>query len=218
MKYHLEITGKVKNLGPAAHAITDIEGDPALEFNADFLERWQTTPNFALFNRLTSDSVLFSIVEPRHPCAGGLSVDDIQRRFSELHLGERVSEGREALGKHIATGQKRVVSVFNNLWADLESKRAEQKQQRHEKGHHHSHSPPGHKSPRVRPLDVRPSLDERTRSPPPLSPPSASSNAKPPLSQRSTSYIGSWTSWAQEKRKEWQARRSVSPSVSIDTS
>ncbi|KAI5302684.1 late secretory pathway protein avl9, partial [Ascosphaera pollenicola] len=150
MKYHLELTGHQKTLGPTAHAVSDIEGDPALEFGRDFLESWQRTSNFALYDKLTADSIPFSIVEPRHPCAGGMGMEDIQRKIasqvSELHLGERVSEGKEALGKHIATGHKRVVSAFNNLWADRESKRTEQRQKQHDK----SLSPsPGKESRRI---------------------------------------------------------------------
>ena len=29
------------------------------------------------------DSHLFDIVEPRHPCAGGLTIEDIQRRLTQ---------------------------------------------------------------------------------------------------------------------------------------
>jgi hypothetical protein len=30
------------------------------------------------------DSHLFDIVEPRHPCAGGLTIEDVQRRLALL--------------------------------------------------------------------------------------------------------------------------------------
>lgn len=130
MKYHQDLkNNSLQN--------TDIEGDPALDYNNDFLERWQRTPNFALFNRLTSDSLLFSVVEPRHPCSGGLGLEDIQRRIAQqmadMHLDERVRESREALGKHLATGHKKVTSVFNSFWADFEARRDSSRRKNEEK-------------------------------------------------------------------------------------
>lgn len=234
-KYHLELTGKEKALGPSAHAITDIEGDPALDFNRDFLESWQRTSNFALYSKLTADSIPFSVVEPHHPCAGGMGMEEIQRRIasqvSELHLGDRVSEGREALGKHIATGHKRVVSAFNNLWADIESKRTEQKQKREK-----SVSPPSRKGSKRLPEGPRtlsrassqasvstqtpPGWTYVNKRPSPDLPQGEKFQQQPqaqqqqPQQQRAGSYIGSWASWASEKRREWQVRRSSSPSVS----
>ena len=34
-------------------------------------------------NFLSLDSHLFDIIEPRHPCAGGLTIDDVQRRVAQ---------------------------------------------------------------------------------------------------------------------------------------
>jgi hypothetical protein len=51
---------------------------------------------------------------------------------SELHLDERFNTGKEALGKHLATGQKKVSSAFNNLWADIEAMREAQRQRQGE--------------------------------------------------------------------------------------
>src|SRR5204863_5712956 len=78
-KYHNELTSQCPggsqtpaHKSPATQPqLLDIEGDPSVDFNTEFLERWRTTSNYALFNRLTSDALLyFSIVEPRHPNAG----------------------------------------------------------------------------------------------------------------------------------------------------
>jgi hypothetical protein len=33
-------------------------GDPAIDFNTDFLAQWKNTSNYALFSRLTSDALL----------------------------------------------------------------------------------------------------------------------------------------------------------------
>jgi hypothetical protein len=46
---------------------------------------------------------------------------------AELHLDERIQNSREVLGKHLATGQKKVSTAFNNLWADIEAMREAQR-------------------------------------------------------------------------------------------
>jgi hypothetical protein len=43
-------------------ATDNADGDPTIEFSSEFITQWQTTPNYALFHRLTSDALLFSIV------------------------------------------------------------------------------------------------------------------------------------------------------------
>jgi len=44
-----------------------------------------------------------------------------------LHLDERIQNSREVLGKHLATGQKKVSTAFNTLWADIEAMREAQR-------------------------------------------------------------------------------------------
>jgi hypothetical protein len=46
---------------------------------------------------------------------------------AELHLDERIQSSREVIGKHIATGQKKVSTAFNNLWNDIEAMREAQR-------------------------------------------------------------------------------------------
>ena len=218
MKYHEELISANASDPSRRSNSLNIEGDPALEFNAEFLAQWQNTSNYALFKRLTSDALLFSIVEPRHPCAGGLGFDDIQRRLSQqvadLHLDERVREGREALNKHLATGQKKVSTAFNNFWADIESMREAQRRKNEEKASQ----------------SQRASLDTGSVSSPPVtssdapSSPSAGGDSSwgrrgPSLDiaqaqasvstvgQRAGAYFSSWSSWASEKRKEWQEKK-----------
>jgi hypothetical protein len=92
-----------------------------------------------LHMRLTASNItdthLFDIVDPKHPCSGGLSIEDVQRRLAqqvaELHLDERFQSGREVIGKHFASGQKKVSTAFNNVWADIEAMREAQRR-RHE--------------------------------------------------------------------------------------
>lgn len=192
---------------------TDIEGDPSAEFNPEFLARWRTTPNYALFRRLTSDALLFSIVEPRHPCAGGLTIEDVQRRIAQqiadLHLDERVRESREALNKTLASGQKRFSEALNSFWADIEAlresqrRRSEEKQQQQQKASE----------------DSVPDQDDKDTSK------SSSSwfsgrrsvdlaQAQATVSsagQKASAYFNSWSTWASERRREWAERRSTTP-------
>ncbi|KAF4551940.1 putative late secretory pathway protein AVL9 [Elsinoe fawcettii] len=110
--------------------LTDVEGDPALEFSLDFINAWTGTENYALFNRIT-DSHLFDVIEPRHPCAGGLTIEDVQRRLTqqvaELHLDERWRGGKEVLAKNFAEGQKRIGGFIGGVWADVGAMREAQR-------------------------------------------------------------------------------------------
>lgn len=218
MKYHEELNSIVSGDSPhrsrAQLQNFNIEGDPALDFNADFLAQWQKTSNYTLFSRLTSDALLFSITEPRHPSAGGLTMDDIQRRVTQqvadLHLDERVREGREALNRHLATGQKKVSAAFNSFWSDIEAMREAQRKRNEEKASQ----------------SQRTSIDQTPGSPPPASIDSSSETSSGwfagrqkssvDMSQAQSSvgaYFSSWGSWASEKRREWQEKRSSSPSA-----
>jgi len=115
--------------------LTEVDGDPSAEFGPDFVAAWQSTENYKLFNR-TTDSHLFDVVEPRHPCAGGLTIEDVQRRLAnqvqELHLDERWRGGREVLGKHLAEGQQKLSGAVGNLWADIEAFREAQRKRAEE--------------------------------------------------------------------------------------
>ncbi|KAL2833090.1 transport protein Avl9-domain-containing protein [Aspergillus pseudoustus] len=227
MKYHEELNSYLSgDPGRRSRAQLDaynIEGDPALEFNQEFLAMWRTTSNYTLFQRLTSDALLYSVAEPRHPSAGGLTIDDVQRRISQqvadLHLDERVREGREALNRHISTGQKKVTAAFNNFWADIEAMREAQRKRNEEKA---NQSP-------------RPSLDRTASLPISASESSSTTSAGGSSSswfanrkaaapavdmtqaqasvsavgQKAGAYFSSWGSWATEKRKEWQEKRST---------
>ncbi|KKK20989.1 hypothetical protein ARAM_000629 [Aspergillus rambellii] len=225
MKYHEELVS-CNNGDPARRSRSqleayNIEGDPALEFNTEFLMQWKNASNYSLFQRLTSDALLFSIAEPRHPSAGGLTIDDVQRRISQqvadLHLDERVREGREALNRHLSTSQKKFTAAFNSFWADIESMREAQRKRNEEKA-----------------TQSRRSSIDKTSSvgSPPFSPSDSTSVAstttgaggsswfasrKGPavdmvqaqasvnaVGQKAGAYFSSWSSWATEKRKEWQ--------------
>jgi hypothetical protein len=172
--------------------LNEVEGDPANEFGADWVRAWMATENFRVFNKFT-DSHIFDIVEPHHPCTGGLTIEDVQRRLAaqvaELHLDERFNSGREALGKHLATGQARVSEAFNNLWADIEKKREEQRRRaagRRESGEVDQEA------------EAKTANGTRYPKAPDLTQAQAAVSA---ASQRAGAYLSSWGTWASEKRK-----------------
>lgn len=219
-KYHfyLHSQSSATQQKPVA-VLSDIEGDPATDFNLDWLAAWTRTDNFRIFQKFT-DSHLFDIVEPRHPCAGGLTIEDVQRRLTqqivELHLDERFSTGKEALNKHLATGQKKVSSAFNNLWADIEALREAQRQKSQEEQLRRSTSPgtsgaqsnPSGASPQLHRSLTSSSWEKRSSSA--RGPTDLSSHAQA-VGQKAGAYISSWGTWASERRKGW-ARSSTSPS------
>jgi len=54
------------------------------------------------------------------------------RQVAEMHLDERLERSREAIGKQLAVGQKKVSSAFNNLWAEMEAMREAQRKRQEE--------------------------------------------------------------------------------------
>ncbi|KAK3671560.1 hypothetical protein LTR78_008482 [Recurvomyces mirabilis] len=179
--------------------LADIDGNPSADFAPGFLEAWRQTENYRLWARNT-DSHLFDIVEPRHPCAGGLTIDDVQRRLAaqvaELHLDERFNQTRDVVNKRLADGRTQVTGAFNKVWADIEVMREAQRK-RAEEGRDAAAmgSPP-------RPSSSR-GGDEKsgaaaTYGRPDLQQAQASVAA---ASQRAGAYLSSWGTWAAEKRK-----------------
>lgn len=132
VKYHTYLAKHAHN---PKMALPHIEGDPAHDFGLEFVEAWARTDNYHIWDRNT-DSHLFDIVEPRHPCAGGLTVDDVQRRIAQqvqdLHLDERFAQGREVLGRNLAAGREKASTMFNKLYADMEALREAQKRRAEE--------------------------------------------------------------------------------------
>ncbi|KAH0333882.1 hypothetical protein KCU81_g9667, partial [Aureobasidium melanogenum] len=168
--------------------LSEVEGDPSVEFGSEFMNQWALTENFALFER-TTDSHLFDVVEPRHPCAGGLTIEDVQRRLaaqvSELHLDERWRGSKEAMGKHISTGRERVAGAINTLWADIEVMREAQRKRAEES------KAAAANNPRTSEEKLAPRVAQAQ----------ASVQA---ASSRAGAYLSSWGAWASEKRKNWQ--------------
>lgn len=137
-------------------------------------------------------------MEPRHPCAGGLTIEDVQRRLatqvSELHLDERFNQTRDVVGKRLADGRTQVTSAFNKVWADIEVMREEQRKRSDEARAAAAASPPVDKNAQGR-------------------------FAKPDIAtagQRAGAYFSSWGSWAAEKRKSAWAGRAPSNTAAGD--
>lgn len=195
VKYHIHLEN------PQNTPLIFPEGDPSNDFNLDWIHAWRQTSSFALFAAKT-DRYLFEIVEPRHPTAGNLSFEDIQRRFAlqiqTLHLDERLASSREALNKHLANGQKKFSTAFQNVWADIEAMREAQRRRAELAS---AHNLPEAATPNTSPFSTH-SLRLSNRAPD-LSSAQASVSA---ASQRASAYISSWGVWASERRKGWSIR------------
>ncbi|OIW28419.1 hypothetical protein CONLIGDRAFT_558642, partial [Coniochaeta ligniaria NRRL 30616] len=133
VKYHNYLA---RQHGDSAPPLPHIEGDPAQDFGLEFVDAWSRTDNYRIWDANTTDGHLFDIVEPRHPCAGGLTVDDVQRRIAQqvqdLHLDERFAQGKEVLGRNLAAGREKASTMFNKLYADMEALREAQRKRAEE--------------------------------------------------------------------------------------
>jgi hypothetical protein len=208
VKYRLYVEGHKDD--PKA-LLSEVDGDPANEFSDEWVKAWMKTENFRIFNKFT-DSHIFDIVEPKHPCTGGLTIEDVQRRLaqqvSELHLDERFQSGREVIGKHLATGQKKVSTAFNSLWADMEAMREAQRQRALEQKEAGASADGKQAAPNGRPAVKFPKA-------PDLSQAQASVAA---AGQKAGAYFSSWGSWASEKRKTgWRSTSATVTPVASPT-
>ena len=184
--------------------LADVEGDPSLEFSSTFVDAWQHSGNYRLWDR-TTDSQLFDILEPRHPCAGGLTIEDIQRRLAtqvaELHLDERFNQTRDVVGKRLADGRVQVTSAFNKVWADIEVMREAQRKRTEE----------------ARASSVSSSSQTDGKTSPPATKNLQNAQASvAAASQRAGAYLSSWGAWASEKRKTGWGRSSTATSPDED--
>ena len=179
-----------------------VEGDPSSDFGLEWVHAWRQTSSFALFDK-TSDSHLFDIVEPRHPTAGNLTIEDVQRRLTQqiqiLHLDERLATSKETLNKHLATGQKKVSTAFNNLWADLEAMREAQRKRQAE-NQDTKNETDGASTSRQSSQGTSPAGKGFTPRAPDLSAAQASVQA---AGQKAGAYLSSWGTWASERKKSW---------------
>lgn len=95
------------------------------DFNNDFLQLWKQTQNYKLWYSLTADNSIFNIVEPRHPTAGGLNLEDVQRRLGiamqGLQVDEKLRQGREQAAKAIEASTERVRAGAARFWKEVDA-------------------------------------------------------------------------------------------------
>ncbi|RDA82786.1 hypothetical protein CP532_0852 [Ophiocordyceps camponoti-leonardi (nom. inval.)] len=160
--------------------------DPAVDYGLDWIEAWERTENYRIWNGHT-DANLFAVSEPKHPCAGGLTIDDVQRRISEqvkeLHLDERFAQGREMLGRNLAVGREKASTMLNRLYADVEYLRESQRRRSDDAKSHGSKSPT-EKSQAQYSVDL-----------------AKAQQTMQSVGVKASAYMSSWATWAGEKRK-----------------
>lgn len=184
------------------------DSDPATDFGQEWVEAWTKTENYRMWNAYT-DTNIFGVSEPKHPCAGGLTIEDIQRRVAEqikdLHLDERLAQGRDMLGRNIAAGREKASTMLNKLYSDVEYLRESQRR-RAEDGRSSSHA--GSKL--LGGGDKGPSYQVD------LAKAQQTVNA---VGAKASAYMSSWASWAGEKRKTggWNAAWSKKGHAGVNT-
>jgi Transport protein Avl9 len=173
--------------------LPEVEGDPAMDFGHDWIEAWTKSENCRIWERNT-DSHLFDIVPPKHPCAGGLTIDDVQRRIAEqvkeFHLDERFNVGKEILGKNLAAGKEKASTVFNKIYADMEAYKENQRL-KHEAAKREAEK---NGSPLPSPAFASPDFNGAKRT--------AQS-----VGSKAGAYLGSWGTWMGEKKAGWGAAK-----------
>ncbi|KAK3390960.1 transport protein Avl9-domain-containing protein, partial [Podospora didyma] len=185
VKYH---NFMLKHANNPRMLLPHIEGDPALDFSLDFVEAWSRTENYRIWDANT-DSHLFDIVEPKHPCAGGLTIDDVQRRITQqvqdLHLDERFAQGKEVLGRNLAAGREKASTIFNKLYSDMEALRETQRKRAEEARAQADSAGPSDKN-----GGAAPAVDL-----------AKAQQTMQAVSTKAGAFVNSWAAWAGEKRK-----------------
>ncbi|EGX92840.1 LAlv9 family protein [Cordyceps militaris CM01] len=178
------------------------EEDPAVDFGLDWIAAWQRTENYRIWEAHT-DANLFAVSEPKHPCAGGLTIDDVQRRIADqvkdLHLDERLAQGREMLGRNLAAGRDKASSMLSKLYSDMEYLRESQRRRADDQtgaGTASSDKPAGAASTPSAAASPTFAVDM-----------TKAQATMQTVGTKAGAYMSSWASWAGEKRKNstWTA-------------
>lgn len=191
--------------GGSKNPLAPSEEDPAVDYGLEWIEAWSKTENYRLWSSKT-DPNLFAVSEPKHPSAGGLTIDDVQRRIAEqvkdLHIDEKLAQGREMLGRNLAAGRDKASSMFNKLYSDMEYLRESQRRRAEEaKTASEKTGSPGKPA----------SGDEKAQANYPVDLAKAQQTMQN-VGNKAGAYVSSWASWAGEKRKNgnWGWRNSGS--------
>lgn len=184
VKYHNHLAKHANN---PKMLLPYIEGDPSHDFGIDFIEAWSRTENYRIWNSHTEEH-LFDIVEPKHPCAGGLTIEDVQRRITQqvqdMHWDEKLAQGKEALGRNLAAGKEKASSIFNKLYADMEAMREAQRRKAEEARREHEKA------------ELQAAEKEKEKNSGDKMPEHSSGKAGV------GAFVNSWASWAGEKRRK----------------
>lgn len=171
--------------------LPQVDGDPATDFNLEWIEAWSRSENYRIWDKNT-DSHLFDFVEPKHPFPGGLTIEDVQRRFAEqvkeFHLDERFAVGKEVLVRNLQAGREKASTVFNKLYADMEALRENQRRKHEEQRREAENG--GHSG------LAAPDLN-------------GAKHTVQSVGSKAGAYIGSWGIWMGEKRKVGWGRSPV---------
>ena len=98
------------------------------------MNEWRNTSNYAIWTSLT-DTELFDIVEPRHPCSGTLtlSLEDVQLRvqqkMQDLKLDEKMASSKEAISRTWMTSSSKVRGAVGSALANLDQYRSQRRGQ-----------------------------------------------------------------------------------------
>ncbi|KAJ9473976.1 Late secretory pathway protein AVL9 [Pseudozyma hubeiensis] len=108
---------------PEQVAIQAPDASTTSSFGAEFLAALRSTEAFALWNSVT-DSMLFDIVDHKHPCEGKTStIEDVGLRLSaglhDLRLEENLGPTREAIGSALQAGSANFYRLASNLGKDI---------------------------------------------------------------------------------------------------
>ncbi|KAF4126865.1 Transport protein Avl9 [Geosmithia morbida] len=203
VKYHnyLVLNGGADVYGSSS-ASPATEADPAIDYGLDWVEAWSRTTNYRMWDANT-DANLFAVSEPRHPCAGGLTIEDVQRRIADqvkdLHIDERLAQGRDMLGRNLAAGRDKASTMFSRIYSDVEYLRESQRRRAEDAAA--ASNPAGTEKTNV----SSPSPSSPRASSPSPSQTSTFSDIIKAQQQtagaRASAYMSSWAAWAGEKRK-----------------
>jgi hypothetical protein len=128
-----------------------------------------------------TDQELFDIVEPRHPCSGTstLSLEDVQirvqQKMQDLKIDEKMVASKEALSRTWVSGSTKVRGAVGSALAGFDQYRTQRK--------------PGSSS-----ETTVTSVTSKDTSVPPV--------VKESNGAKKDTLVGSWATWAAEKRKK----------------
>ncbi|KAL8278586.1 hypothetical protein RQP46_009078 [Phenoliferia psychrophenolica] len=107
----------------------EVDRNLMASFNDRFVDAFKATPAFTLWDA-TTDSVIFDLVEPKHPMEGKTNpIEDVGIRLAhglhDLHLEENLAPTREAISRGLTSGSDSLWKTYSFLRTDLGKRQAE---------------------------------------------------------------------------------------------